>query len=371
MEMGILHSFQNYRDLVEDGERVRQAMALADLYDPLGFDFCLAAEHHFHGYTMSPVPFDFLSWLAGRTKRIKLGPGVIIIPWNDPYRAAAHLIMLDHLSEGRAMIGFGRGLAQLEMDHFGIDMNETRAMFDEGSRKILEALKTGSFPGGGSYHSQQDRSPMRPAPRSTDWDDRFLCVGMSPASVVEAGRLGARLMSFAQVPWDIYRETHLAPYLAAFRESHPGREPGPLVLAENVIVHEDRERAEELAQEYIGNYFDSMMDFYELEGENIHKVKGYESYAQAADATKHMARAEKRRGYVGINLYGTPADVIEQLRERRRVLDHPFDSCALVDVGGIPPQIAEDMLRLISREILPVVKGWDADFRVRQAEAAE
>lgn len=59
----------------------------------------------------SSQSIDFLSWLAGRTKRIKLGPGVIIVPWNDPYRAASHLVMLDYLSNGRAMIGLGRGLA--------------------------------------------------------------------------------------------------------------------------------------------------------------------------------------------------------------------------------------------------------------------
>ena len=119
-------------------------------------------------------------------------------------------------------------------------------MFDEGARKILEAVKTGIYPGGGRYYNTQARSPMRPSPRSTDWEDRTLCVGMSPASVVEAGRLGARLMSFAQVPWEMYKETHLAPYLASFRETQR-REPGPIVLAENVIVHEDRERARELA----------------------------------------------------------------------------------------------------------------------------
>src|SRR5262249_9675322 len=161
---------------------------------------------------------------------------VIIVPWNDPYRAAAHLVFLDHLSGGRAIMGLGRGLAKVEMDHFGIDMNDTRAMFDEGARKIIEAVTTGSFPGGGRVPGRHTPPPMRPAPLSTDWADRTLCVGMSPTSAVEAGRLGGRLMSFAQGPWESYRETHLAPYLAAFRESH-AREPGPLVLALTAIVH--------------------------------------------------------------------------------------------------------------------------------------
>src|SRR6266702_5670291 len=111
MEVGVLHGIQNYLDRHDDANVMRRSLALADTYEPAGLDFCLIAEHHFASYTMSPVPFDFLSYMAGRTKRIKLGPGVIIVPWNDPYRAAAHLIFLDHLSNGRAIIGLGRGLA--------------------------------------------------------------------------------------------------------------------------------------------------------------------------------------------------------------------------------------------------------------------
>ncbi len=362
MEVGILQSFQNFGDAMSDAERMREALVLADLYEPLGFDFCLAAEHHFHNYTMSPVPFDFLSWLAGRTSRIRIGPGVIIIPWNDPYRAAAHLIMLDHLTGGRAMLGFGRGLSRGEMDLFGIDMNETRAMFDEGARKILEAVQTGSFPGGGTYYSAQNRSPMRPAPRSTDWDHRMLCVGMSPPSAIAAGELGARLMSFAQVPWDVYRESHLAPYLETFRTKH-GREPLPLVIAETIIVHEDRERARELAYRYAGQYYDSVMEFYRFDDGVMKGIKGYESYAKLTDDTAHLAHEEKRNGYVEQNLYGTPAEILEKLKARRETLGVPFDSCLLVDFGGTPTDVSEKTLRLLGEKILPVVHGWDAEFK--------
>jgi alkanesulfonate monooxygenase SsuD/methylene tetrahydromethanopterin reductase-like flavin-dependent oxidoreductase (luciferase family) len=365
MEVGILHGIQNYQDKYDDAEVMRRSLALADIYEPAGLDFCLVAEHHFTSYTMTPVPFDFLSYMAGRTKRIKLGPGVIIVPWNDPYRAAAHLISLDHLSNGRAIIGFGRGLSKVEMDHFGIDMSDTRAMFDEGARKILEAVTTGSFPGGGKFYSQQTRSPMRPRPLNPDWKNRTFCVGMSPASVVEAGRLGGRLMSFAQGPWENYKESHLAPYLAAFRENHSG-EPGPLVLAENVIVHEDRERAYEIATEYFGNYHRSVQEFYQLGGAHFQGLKGYESYAEAAK----LAEDDQRTAYINISLHGTPADVLEKLRERRRVLDHPFDLCALVDIGDIPFSVAQDCIRLIGETIVPVVRDWDPEFRSSAALAA-
>jgi alkanesulfonate monooxygenase SsuD/methylene tetrahydromethanopterin reductase-like flavin-dependent oxidoreductase (luciferase family) len=370
MEVGILHVVQNFFNRHDDSDIMDESLRLADLYEPAGFDFCLYAEHHFDGYSMGPVPFDFLSYMAGRTSRIRLGPGVIIIPWNDPYRAAAHMISLDYLSKGRAILGFGRGLSQIEMDHFGIDLNDTRAMYDEGARKIQEAVTTGVYPGGGRFYNQQDRSPMRPAPRSTDWADRTLCVGMSPASAVEAGRLGGRLMAFGLGGWEAFREGSLAAYLAAFRESHPNRQPRPMVLNENVFVHEDRERAFELASLYIGNTYDVTEQFYGLSTNRLDNVNGYEAYATLAKQFAQIAHEEKRKGAVAASLYGTPADVLEKLRERRRVLDFPIDLCITLSSGDMPIQVAEDSLRLFGKEIIPVVHNWDSDCRDRKARLA-
>jgi alkanesulfonate monooxygenase SsuD/methylene tetrahydromethanopterin reductase-like flavin-dependent oxidoreductase (luciferase family) len=209
---------------------------------------------------------------------------------------------------------------------------------------------------------------MRPAPRSQDWEDRTLCVGMSPTSAIEAAKLGARLMSFANGPWEKYRETHLAPYLATFRENH-SRAPGPLVLAENVIVHEDRERAYEIATEYFGNYFQSVREFYQTGGSHIQTAKGYEAYAAAAKIVAEIPEEVLRKGYVDMSLHGTPADILEKLRERRRVLGHPFDMCALIDVGDMPFSIAERCVRLIGEAIIPVVHQWDRDFNTEAALA--
>ena len=58
--------------------------------------------------------------MAARTERIQLGLGAVIIPWNDPLRVVEKFSMLDHLSNGRCQIGFGRGLAKLEYDRFGL-----------------------------------------------------------------------------------------------------------------------------------------------------------------------------------------------------------------------------------------------------------
>lgn len=75
-----------------DAEVIREHMALGDLAELLGFDSLFALEHHFTGYLLSPAPFQTLAYYAGRTRRIKLGTAVIVLPWYDPVRVAEQIV---------------------------------------------------------------------------------------------------------------------------------------------------------------------------------------------------------------------------------------------------------------------------------------
>src|SRR6185437_5872100 len=85
----------------------KEHLELGDLAEPLGFDSIFALEHHFTGYSMSPAPVQLLSYFAGRTKRLALGTAVIVLPWHDPIRVAEEIALLDVISGGRCMFGFG------------------------------------------------------------------------------------------------------------------------------------------------------------------------------------------------------------------------------------------------------------------------
>ena len=99
-----------------DAAILHEHMQLGDLAEPLGFDSLFAPEHHFTGYAMSPSPLQFRSYYAGRTKRIHLGTGVIVIPWHDPIRIAEQIALLDVMCGGRCIFGFGRGAARVEYE---------------------------------------------------------------------------------------------------------------------------------------------------------------------------------------------------------------------------------------------------------------
>ena len=114
MQFGCLSIFQNYRDEHDDGEIMRGELAIACLAEELGFDSYWATEHHFFGYSMCPDNLQWLAQVAGKTSRIQLGTGAIIMPWNDPYRVASKMALFDQQCGGRALLGFGRGLSRRE-----------------------------------------------------------------------------------------------------------------------------------------------------------------------------------------------------------------------------------------------------------------
>ena len=109
MRAGLLAIFHNCKGHRSDTDVYDSVMRLLERGEPLGYDFLLATEHHFTNYSMCPDNTNILSYLAAKTTHIQLGTGAIIVPWNDPLRCASKMLMLDQLSQGRAILGVGRG----------------------------------------------------------------------------------------------------------------------------------------------------------------------------------------------------------------------------------------------------------------------
>jgi alkanesulfonate monooxygenase SsuD/methylene tetrahydromethanopterin reductase-like flavin-dependent oxidoreductase (luciferase family) len=354
VKVGILGIFQNYQGRIGDDEHVQAEMRLAELAEPLGFDSYWPPEHHFTDYSACPDNLQFLSWLAGRTQRIGLGTGAVIVPWNHPLRVAEKVAFLDHLSGGRAILGLGRGLSRLEYHHFQIDMNEARDRFDEGSRMIIEALDKGEIEGAGPYYPQV-RTPIRPRPPA-GFRERFYCVGLSPESVEQAAKLGATLMTFTQMPWEMYAAGPLANYRKAFREYQRREAPFPLT-GDLMFCDASAERAEAMAREYMANYFLSIVGHYELMSEHFRETKGYDLYANAADAFRAVGMEPALNTYLGIQTWGTPLQILEKLEARKRLLGG-FETLVIVRYGGMGFEDAEKSVRLFASRVLPEVHAW-------------
>jgi alkanesulfonate monooxygenase SsuD/methylene tetrahydromethanopterin reductase-like flavin-dependent oxidoreductase (luciferase family) len=354
MNVGVQMVFQSYgygAD-VSDGQVVAEEVRLGVLADELGFDALWPVEHHFEDYAFCPDNTVFLAHMAARTQRILLGTGAVILPWNDPLRVAEKISLLDHLSGGRVLFGVGRGLARREYDGFGIPMDESRDRFDEAARMVIDALECGWIEGGGPYYPQP-RTPIRPGPLRS-FRDRFFCVAMSPDSVLAAADLGARMVVFSQRPWED-QAAAMATYRERFEAAH-GREPAPPVTCDFVYCDADPVRAEDKAREHLAGYLTSVVQHYELVSDHFKEARGYEAYGSAVDLLRAIGLERMCEMYLGVQAWGTPAQVLERLRARREVIGD-FDLTACFRFAGLPIEDAERSMRTFAREVLPALKA--------------
>src|SRR5438045_5191832 len=105
----------------------------------LGFHGTFVVEHHFTGYGQVSATINLLTWLGARTKRLRLGTAVIVLPWHNPVLLAEQAATLDLLSGGRLDFGIGKGYRYNEFAGFCVPMAEADARFDEALDVILKA----------------------------------------------------------------------------------------------------------------------------------------------------------------------------------------------------------------------------------------
>src|SRR4029077_1889634 len=108
-----------------------QRLRIVEQYDRAGFYAYHLAEHHSTPLGMAPAPSVFLAAVAQRTKVLRFGPLVYLLPLYHPLRLAEEIAMLDHLSHGRLEVGIGRGRSPIELMLYGRDAAEASAVFDE------------------------------------------------------------------------------------------------------------------------------------------------------------------------------------------------------------------------------------------------
>ena len=117
-----------------------------DAAEDLGFDSLWATEHHFrHFGGMLPNPQMLLAAAAQRTKRMRVGSAVTILPMHDPIRIAEDFAMVDLLSDGRLNFGAGRGMHPLEYQVFGADFNNAQQRLPEALDVIVRAWTNEAF----------------------------------------------------------------------------------------------------------------------------------------------------------------------------------------------------------------------------------
>ncbi len=154
-------------------------------------------EHHFTEYGFCASAALSLAAIARRARRIRLGTGVVVLPFNHPIRVAEDYAMLDLLSDGRVDLGVGRGYQPVEFQGFGIDQGRSREIFDEALEVIRRAWNEERFDFEGQHLRFRDVEVRpRPLQKRASWSGSSYSstapwsVGSPTSSRIASGRSG-------------------------------------------------------------------------------------------------------------------------------------------------------------------------------------
>ncbi|MFC4945750.1 LLM class flavin-dependent oxidoreductase [Pseudonocardia sp. GCM10023141] len=281
---------------------LQRDIEFVQMLDRLGFDEAWIGEHHSCGCELIADNLLFIANALPQTKHIKLGTGVLSLPYHNPLWVADRIILLDHLSKGRAMLGLGPGALTTDAYMIGIDPLEQRNALEEGT-DVLKRLLVGETVSikTDRYTLVEARTQLRPY---SDFEVAVAAVA-SPTGPRIAGKYGDGILSIgatmsAMAPdgvdtlalhWDVMEEVAAKHGQVADRSKW--RLVGPMHIAET------REQAREDVKHGIDAWFDYFQD-----------VQSAVHFEVAGKST------EERTDFVinsGLGVIGTPDDAIEQI----------------------------------------------------------
>lgn len=174
---------------------VQTTLDMVTMAEDLDFDIAWFAEHHFTNHSICPDALMMVTRAAATTKRIRLGPGVLPLPFHNPLRLVQEVAFADLLTGGRLVLGLGCGYQPYEFDRFGIDPRHKHEMVLEIWDILEKGLRTGAIEFGGRFFQiAPTELPMRPF--GLDLPEIF-AVSANPAIVARAARGGhTPFMSF-------------------------------------------------------------------------------------------------------------------------------------------------------------------------------
>ncbi len=199
------------RPVLDEHALIEEALDQCILADEMGWDSVWFVEHHFlTGYSMSPSPEVLFGALARLTKRIRLGFGVMILPYHHPIRVAERVAMVDHLSQGRVEFGTGRSAAY-EQTGMGLDPRDTRDMWEESLRMIPKIWESDTFEWEGRFWKVPPRKVL-PKPYQKPHPPIWTAA-LQPSTYALAAQMGIGAMALG-----LSAPSVLAPHVKTYKE---------------------------------------------------------------------------------------------------------------------------------------------------------
>jgi len=317
------------------GQQIADRMRLVEAYDRLGFHAYHLAEHHGTPLGLAPSPGLIMAAIAQRTRRLRFGPLVYLLPLYHPLRLIEEICMLDHMSGGRLELGVGRGVSPIEVGFYGVDAAAGARQFPEALRLIKQGLTSDVLTFKGEFY-QFDNVPMvlnpvqRPHPP--------LWYGLNtPDATVWAAKEKANIATLVPAPAarrvvDRFREEWA-------RHGHPA-EPAPLAgIIRHMVVAETEGEALGIAERAYRRWYRHLALLWRQRGMTV---------PMAVPLPEEIGPLIAAGGAFA----GTPAAARAYVAEQVETSGANYFICDIA-FGDITPDEAMRSVELLGREVMP------------------
>jgi alkanesulfonate monooxygenase SsuD/methylene tetrahydromethanopterin reductase-like flavin-dependent oxidoreductase (luciferase family) len=318
---------------VDSGQGYKQFVDYNIEAEALGYHSTFLVEHHFTGFGQVSASLALLTWVAAKTRTLRLGTAVLVLPWHNPVLLAEQAATIDLLSNGRLDFGVGKGYRHNEFAGFCVPIEEADARFNESLDVIVKAWTAKQrFSHQGKYWKFQDiivEPPTAQKPHPPMW----MGAG-SPDSIRQVAARGYNLLLDQFASFETVAE-RIAIFKSEVEKRGRTFDPTEVGVARAFYVAKnavDKEAALE---------------------RRLEAQRRLEAISNAPDGTKNkasiMAYSDTREASEDSALYGTPDEIARKL-ERLRGLGVEY---VLLNGGGLGLDKASDNLSRFAREVMP------------------
>ena len=312
---------------------IDEVIAEAQLAESVGFDSCFFGEHHQDKDGFLPSPLIVATAVAARTRTLRVGTSVILLPLHHPVRLAEDVITLDLVSKGRLVVGVGIGYQPADFDAYAVPMDERRARFEESFEILRLAFAGESFSFRGKHYAFDD---VRITPRPYQTSGPPLWIGASvPAAARRAGRIADGFVGTPSTGMDNARSLATI-YKDAAKEA--GR-PAQVVQMRDAWVARSRAEADQV-------YGPHVMTAYKYYWDN--KLAEFRSIPAGTPFTlEHLAPDRL--------ILGDPETCVREFKRWREATGAEYFLLRLrhAHSGGPPHEQIMETIRLFGERVLP------------------
>lgn len=351
MKFGMLHLFENPLGRTEK-EIVDEQFDIMVRSEEYGFDSVWPAEHHFSEYGYCASPAVSLAAVAARTKKIRLGTGVVVLPLNHPIRIAEDYAIIDLMAGGRVDLGLGRGYQPHEFEGYGVDQTRSRDMFREGVEIIQKAWTEERFTYEGEFYQAHDLS-VRPKPLQKPHPPIWM-ASLSPETFDLCGRYGFNLMCAPVFGFDVNRgAAQIEQYRQALRDH--GRDPANFEVAGLTMTY-----VADTSEAALDDFADPVIWYYRTFTKYIapppgqEAVRTYEMYTRARDFLASATWDAVVQG--GAVVAGSPDQVVDRIGRITEACGITHYLC-WTRIGGLAHAKVMRSMELMASRVMPQLRG--------------